>query len=361
MTLATFDHLTRVTADVTVERREWALPVAGRFGQATIRIPYGSPAASPDAINADGGSWVTIHDTGGSGVWPGIVGPVTFDETAAVVTAFQPWVLLQHRGVRPAGTYRNVAAGLVAYRALNDALAGLPWFHLAAGGFDGGVVIDEPVTFQGQDAWSVLTGLMEASDQELYIDPETGRVEWCGAFTQGQLYPTLLVEGVSLLGVAYSLDPTGQASQVTAINNLRTFTVINADVAVAGWPATVTVGSERGGAALRTLAQRESDRRSQPLRTLTGTVTAAHWAIREGDFVRCLIKRLGWTGGIATCRVLSRDLDEASGRMTLGLQLYEVSDATRSLPPGIYPDRRGQLSIWRTRSRIRRLQHEVIF
>ena len=100
LTRVQFTHAGRsIIADAPADRR-WVAAVTGEAGQATIRLPRNSVAASTLYIDPEGGSAVRILSEGGCGEWGGTV--VDLDDSdphTLVITAVQPAKLLGRREI----------------------------------------------------------------------------------------------------------------------------------------------------------------------------------------------------------------------------------------------------------------------
>lgn len=304
-----------MAADAMCERR-WVALVSGEAGEATIRLPRNSDAASSLFIDPEGGSVVRILSNGGCGEWQGVVVDVDdSDANLLIITAYQSGKLLGRRIVNRPGTLVNVSAGYSATVVLTESLSGIRGLSIVNDPFEGGVLSEREFDPNG-DAWGGLTALMDASDGEVHITAG-GDVNWCGPLAYAGRYDPLLVEGGNLQDVAYTSSIQNRVSEVTAGEGPQQFTARSGDAARDGWPAQGTVD---GTAAT---AQRELEARSQASITISGGVTSEHWSIRERDFVQVLVPRAGFGGRMHRCRVLSRSLTDGDHLMRLELQVIQ--------------------------------------
>ena len=330
VTLTTFQRgSASISADVSVDRA-WALPSTGQPGQATIRVPYSSVAASATYIRDDGGSWVEVASVGGCGKWIGIVRKVQHGDVEYVITAEQPWTLLRDQIIHVSRTNIHSASfGTIALVVLREALSGLPWFYMGA--FDEG---SDPLT-QGYsmdgDAWSILTNLMDQGVNELFINAETGYVTWGGALAGAQLVATELFAGGNFHGAAPALDGTQVASEVMATRGEEHHSVYSG-TAAGVYPGKVVVSVSSGGS-LERAARAELTQRSKAAVSLAGGVGTELWSIRERNYVNVSVPIVNFTGRSYLCRVLARSIEESANLMQLSLQVIEPSIGVRVAPP----------------------------
>lgn len=337
MARVTFRHLDARTIDLPASRA-WALPVTGQAGNASVTVPYDAPVASAVYLNPDGGSWLAIEDAD-LGRWTGIITTLDFGPDGLSVNALQPWALLSYRAVRPTGQAFDAQSriGQVALAALRDSMDGLPWLRIGPAVIDGGVTVTEPVSFAGGSAWGALTALMGMGDEELAIDNATGQVTWGGALATGSLYPALLCEGGALTEVTTTVDATTRVAHVMARAGVDQYDAYAGEAAAGGWPAQATVGASAGGFALKAAAESAIGGRVRPRVTVTASVSREHAALREGQFVRLLLRHHGFTGGAMTCRVLSRAVDADAETIALTLETYDLTAGARPVPPAALP------------------------
>ncbi len=303
-----------ITVDAPAERR-WVAPITGEAGEATIRLPRNSPAASTDYIAPDGGSLVWILSEGDCGIWGGIIVDVDdSDPNTLLLTAYQPAKLLGRRYVDRSEYMMDVSAGLAASVLLRESLTGVRGLTMGATTFEGGV-IDGDFRLRG-DAWSGLTTLMDNSDGELHISA-TGEIHWCGSLAFADRYDTLLIAGSNLRDVSYTTSIQERASEVYSGEGRDAWVSRAAGAALDGWPAQVTVS---GGPQA---AQRELEARSRAAITISGGVTSDHWDIRERDFVNVMVPEAGFGGRTHRCRVLARSLADGDELMQLELQVIQ--------------------------------------
>lgn len=311
--------------------RSWALPITGNVGQASVTLPYDSPAASASFINPHGGSWLTIQDDI-AGPWRGLVTGLVYNALNLTVTASQPWIILSKRYVTSPGTFCNVSAGVIATSALNRALEGLRWLWLGTSSYDGQGPDIQSYAFTGQSCWQVLTNMMDRSDGELHIDADTGRADWVGAYAYATRYSTLLVAGASLQNAQYSVDTTRRIAEATATAGADYYTAREGEVASDGWAAQASVSSALAGTPLRVAAEQLLDS-SNNSGTLTGEVGSTYWDIRERAILTVMHPRADFAGKRLTCRVLGRALSDGARVMTLTLQVLPETTVQRVTPP----------------------------
>lgn len=304
-----------VVVDAPADRR-WVLTAAGESGEASIRLPRDSAAASTTYINPAGGSRVTILSEGGCGEWQGIVLDVDdSDPHTLTLTAYQPAKLLGQRGVQRGGVIRNVSAGYNATIVLREALTGVRGLSIPYAPFEGGVLGERDFDPNG-DAWGGLMALMDASDGEVHITT-AGEINWCGPLAYANRYDTLLIDGGNLQDVSYQTNMQNRVSEVTSGDGMGAYTARRGDPAMDGWPAqAMTDGNAQ-------TAQRELEARSEPSIMIAGGVTSDHWSIRERDFVNVLIPRAQFGGRLHRCRVLARSLADGDHLMRLELQVMQ--------------------------------------
>lgn len=331
MSRVTLRNTTAITIDLPVSRSH-VLPIVGQAGQASFTLPYSERAATAAYINPDGGSSVVIEG-GDTGRWVGIVTGLAFDQSGIEVTAHQPSILLSQRTVGYGTHDATQRIGQVALVALRESVATMPWFTIGPTAVDGGVALTDAVSFDYGAAWSILTSLMGMGDEELFIDAETGRIDWGGAFSHGTLYAPLLCEGGALVGVSTTVDPTARLAHVTARAGIDSYDAYAGEVAASGWPAQATVSATGGGNALKAAADSEMGGRIRPRITIDGSVTRDHAAIREGQFVRLLLTRHGFTGGAFCCRVMSRTVDDNAALIGVTFDVYDLSETYRPIIP----------------------------
>lgn len=319
---------------ITVEApasRSWRMAGTGSPGEATISLPRGSAAASPTYIDPDGGSVVRIASQGGCGSWTGVILPIEEDGRTIELRSVQMWAILSRRHPTRAGTLAHVTAGYVASVILREALAGVAGLGVTNAPFEGGAHIAE-FTLDGTDAAGMLSSLMDLSDGELHIDPDSGRIDWCGALAYASRYPTLLIAGGNLHGARYRTDATNRVAEVTATNGTERYTARRGDAAAGGWPAQARVSSDHAGAALVAIATAELHERAGPAVAISGSVGPNDWAIRERNHVRVLVPWGRMTGATHTCRVLGRSLDDGAPLMGVELQVLPELPGTTITP-----------------------------
>lgn len=309
-----------IVVDAPAERT-WRLPSAGTAGMARILLSRRCAAASSTYINPDGGSPVTIIGEGGSGDWDGVITNLAYTESGIEVVAYQPWVILNRRISQRQGEIVNVTPGFIATLALRDALAGVGGLQIDGDPYECGAP-NISFAFSGQDAWSIISSLMQLSDGELHIDATTGDAAWCGPLAYASRYDTLLVAGGNLRGATYRADVQNRVSEVTAVAGTARYTVRRGDTAADGWAAQTSVTAE-SSLMLAQTANAEIDRRSSGANVIEGGVGSDLWDIRERMFVRVIDPRAGFTGRTHTCRVLARTLTDGADVMGLTLQVIE--------------------------------------
>ncbi len=220
--------------------REFRLPGTGNAGQATLRVPYSSSLASkvsPSALDL-----VLIHH-GQAGNWRGIVTGVEYGRDGITLSVIQPWGLIGRRIVKRGDTVKNVWPGYLVGVAMDAAqVAGMT-------NMNGWPVGDTPLIpsyqFGYGDAWSIITAMMDESDGELWVDPATGAVDWCGALACANAYGPLLFAGQSFRDWRYTTDASDQVSEVIGVSGMNAYTTARGDVAAQHWPAQAAVVSRR--------------------------------------------------------------------------------------------------------------------
>jgi hypothetical protein len=305
-----------ITVDAPSERR-WVAAVTGDVGDAVIRLPRSSLAAS--SLYVARGSTVRIHSEGNCGEWFGII--VDTDESdmnELILNAFQPGKLLGGRYVDRNEYIVNASAGLAASVLLREALTGVRGLTMGESSYEGGVM-DGAFRLRG-DAWGGLSTLMDNSDGEVHIT-SGGEMSWCGSLASARRYDTLLIAGGNLQDVSYQTSIQNQASEVFSGDGADTFVARSGDVARVGWPAQVTI---EGNAQA---AQRELEARSLPALVIEGGVTSDHWSIRERWFVQVLIPHAEFGGRLHRCRVLARSLSDSDHLMRLELHVIQPTVA----------------------------------
>jgi hypothetical protein len=325
----------RNNASVTVDvwaSRTWQLPVTGEPGSAEIRLPYTSAAASQTYIDDDGGSWIEIASEGGCGRWVGIIRELEYSESEVRVSAAQPWVIFGDRIMHTEVTYRyTTPIGYLVLMVLREVLPGLPWFWVDTSKLDlGSDVLLTGYQFSGQDAWSVLTDLMEQALNELWIDPETGRVSWRGAMSGDLRAPAALIAGGNFRNWQYRAVGD-RVSEVTVKRGRTRYSVYSGSAAVA-YPGQKMITAATGQNLHRT-ASEELTRSSGATLTVSGGVTSDLWSIREGMFPTVVLPQAGFSGREHPCRVLARTVSDDSPLMTLGLQIIDPLIGVRVAPP----------------------------
>ena len=314
-------------------QREWQLASTGQPGTATIHLDYSQAAASATYINPAGGSWVEIVSEGGCGKWVGIIDEPQSDIDKLVITAKQPWVLLQgERVMHWESTFRHaVTPGYVAGRVLKEALSGLPWFNTRYLPSDGS---DPPLRnyqLNGQDAWSILTDLMERSTSELWIDAETGDVRWMGALAGALQFTTLLVADGNLFNWSYRPSASQRVGEVVVKRDSERYMLADGAGMLAR-PAQVTITAD-AGASMYTAARDELTRRAGAQVAISGAVGASLWTIREGMFANVMVPLAGFSGQQHPCRVLARSRSDDSDLMPLTFQVIDGNVGVRVAPP----------------------------
>lgn len=310
--------------------RSWAEPITGNIGSCTFYVPKSSPAYSSAYLRGQGLSSVIVQDDG-AGPWYGFVTALEYDGQGVSVTAQQPWVILGSRLVRASETYTSVLPGYLAYQALIDALPGVRGLSVSASSFDGnGGPIVAGYQLNRQSCWSVLTDMMDASDQELIINESTGAVSWGGMFAGASAYTTPLIAGGSLLDTTYSVNPLARLAEVTTTSGSSEFTAIRGDVARDGWPAQTAVASDSTGS-LALDAYALLDSAAEPAITISGTVGPEHFAIRGRMFVT-VFARAEFTTKRLACRVLARSKGASDTRMSLTFQVIPETVVQRLAP-----------------------------
>ena len=301
-----------IGVDAPAERR-WVLAASGEAGEATIRLPRDSAAASTTYLNPDGGSLVRILSEGGCGEWFGIVADIDdSDPNLLGITAYQPGKLL---GIRQldAGPIRNTTAGYMATTILREALVGVRGLSLPNAPFEGGTLGEREFDPSG-DAWSGLAALMDASGAEIDVTA-AGEINWIGPLANATRYDTLLVAGGNLQEASYRTVGAGRLAEVTAGAGPDAFTARRGDAAADGWPGQATIDGTAQS------AQRELEARADAAILIGGGVTSEHWSIRERDFVNVLIPWAQFGGRLHRCRVLARSLADGEALMRLELQV----------------------------------------
>lgn len=311
--------------------RSWELAALGRSGTATITVPHGTPAASRTVLDPEGGTVVQIAGKGGCGDWLGVVTGLTFTTDGVVVSASQPGAMLGRRFVASRTVVGPASPGQIVYRALSDALGGSGAYPLSVdpNDFADGPPVVDRYLFDGQDAQSVVNDMQRLSGQELAISWD-GVCSWNGPLAVSPLYGTLLAAPADLRGAEYATDPTTRVSEVIAVDsNGREYRATNADAAAASWPAQMSMSVETSSPnALYAAAEGELARTSEVMASIGGAVTQAHWAIREGDTVRCWIPWAGFDGETVAARVLSRSIDDGNPLMSVTFQPVIVPSVT---------------------------------
>ena len=312
--------------------RTWQIPATGDAGEAVIRLPYSSAAASTTYIDPAGGSWVEIANEGGCGAWIGIIREIQYNTAEIQLTCAQPWVLFGDRILHWETTQRHAApVGYLAGKILREAMSGLPWFwerYLPGEATDPMIRNYE---FNGQDAWSALQDLMDQCNSELIIDAETGEVTWGGALSGDLRQTTLLIADGNLRNWSYRASGQQRAAEVMVKRGNERFSLYSGAGAVA-YPGQVTVTAATGQS-LYNVAAAELPRRAGAAISISGAVTSDLWTIRERDFVRVIVSQAGFSGKEHPCRVLGRRVSDDSPLMQLTLQVIDESVGVRVAPP----------------------------
>jgi hypothetical protein len=324
-----FTHIATAVDDLQASCT-WRTPAGGEAGEASVFVPVTSRAYGSQYIDPEGGSMLAIESDNGGGVWSGIVTQLVFTDGGVTITAHQPWLVLGRRHVRGNLTVTNMPASWIAYTALQDAVAGLP-FSLASDPWnDGGPIIGE-FSFSRQDAWSIVSEMMDAGSGELHVDPVTQRIEWCGPFAFASRYTPLLVAGNDLRNVSVTVDGTQRIAEVTATHGTDAFTVSRGEAATGGWKASTVVSAPSGSTALATKAIETLEAVANPVATITGGVPVEHWGIRERGYIRALIPFADFDGLTVSGRVLERTISDASPLMTIKAQVVGSQNALPQL------------------------------
>lgn len=326
-----------------VTRRSWALPSSGEIGKLTLSLPYSSPAAADAYVNDGGGSLVTVASESDSGDWRGIVTEVDYGQDAVDITAMHPIAILKERPVSQNRTIPTCNVSFVARTALNDALGGLAGFPLSVG-----PIAETPPTMtnyllRGEMCWSVIQDLMNLSGFELNIIPyssvaitrgrgnrlyteysiQPDQVTWGAPLTYN--FPTTLVAPSTLRNVRYVVGLIGQAVEALVVGDSDWFRATNAQLADgAHWPAARVIKEKfTSDAAMKTRGEAELDQASGAAVALAGDLTTANWHIREGDIVRVIVPWARFGGVTLMARVLTREINDATGLMGVTLAVAE--------------------------------------
>ncbi len=284
--------------------REWILPSDVEPGEATIFVPYGSPAAAEAYIDDEAASRVKILDVAGSGEWNGYVTNLTFEADGVTVTAVESWGIVNRRHVALNQTLRNVTAGEI----FSEAISYTP---LKIGTVVAAPPALETYVFHGETVGSVIADLVARTGMDFYINADD-----CASFgPAGSAYDTILMAGGNLQEWSYSANSSPQASSVTYLSDMVEETA-SAALSSSPWLDRVVVKAESGTAAeLAAAAAAEMEVRKYPEIALAGSVPSSLFDLQIGDTVSAWTPQGGWGGGIRRFRVVSRIIDEASERM----------------------------------------------
>jgi len=296
-----------------------------------MTLPRSSPAATATYIDPDGGSIVSIASQGGCGTWRGVILPIDYDGVTIQLTALQMGAILGRRILTRSAVVANVTAGYVVSVILREALAGVGGLGVTHGPFEGGDHVAS-YSLDGQDAWGALSEMMDQSDGEIHINADTGEIIWVGSLAASPRYDPLLIAGGNLRDVSYQTDATNRLAEVVATFGDERYTARRGETAAGGWPTQARVSSETGGAGMIAAATAELEQRTLPAVSISGSVTSAHWAIRERQYVRVIVPWARFTGATHVCRVLARSISDDSPLMPLELQVIPEVAATTVVP-----------------------------
>jgi hypothetical protein len=326
MSLVTLTTQTGATYSAELQaKREFRLPATGNAGQGSVLVPYSSPLAAH--VSPNGLDLLLIqHPTAGD--WMGIVTTVEYGDEGITLTALQPWGLIGRRVVQRADTVNNVWPGYLAGIAMDAAtVAGMVQVYPAPNG-------DTPLvpsySFGYGDAWSVLQALMDMSDGELSVDAGTGQMDWCGSLSYANAYSPLLIAGQNLRDWKRASEAGDQVSEVLGTFGTGVYSAVYADTAAHHWPAQAMVNANTEREA-RELAEQVLSSAAFPAIAVSGSVTYAHAAIRERDYVQVLVPHVGET---YTCRVLARSVDDTANVIGMEFQVMPDEALVRVPAPG---------------------------
>lgn len=145
----------------------WQTSNGQQFGSAKLTIPRNSRAWSTDIVSERGGFLVRIHTPVGN--WQGIAESPTFTPSGMSMDVLHLNTWAQIRHVAPYRAFYGLSGGIVAKRAVEDALMGLGSIPVTIGP----VLVAPPVVnyeFKRQTLLSVLTDLSRLTGQQWTIN-----------------------------------------------------------------------------------------------------------------------------------------------------------------------------------------------
>lgn len=145
----------------------WNTTESGEFGVATLTVPRDSAAWNLDVVLEDGGFLVDIMTQ--FGAWTGVADRPQWRPAGMRITVhhIHEWLSLRLVGRR---AFAGVTAGAIAYRAVQDALAGHGTLPITAGAILQAPPVIPLYEFDRQPLMDVLTDLHERTGQSWWLD-----------------------------------------------------------------------------------------------------------------------------------------------------------------------------------------------
>lgn len=317
----------QASGDVQLDDVLWTATASRTFGELTATIGPSSAFWQHPALLDDGGFLVYLnHPTLGD--WIGIADAPDYHRSLqqCQLKALEWQAITSNFIIGWGRSFRSLPAGAIAKACCRAALAGKAYASLADSTFaEAAPVVD--LDFSGQYLSDALNDLALRSGQEWQFSPE-GQFTW--GPPRGKVYTKVIAEGVELVDVSRSANPMSRLSSVIARGSDGREFVARAEIAGGDiWQRAqvVSVSSSNpitlGRAALRTLAANRAT-------TVTYTMRASssHFAVREGDWLRCILTSVGRDGECPLVRVVNRSWRD--GQDFVNLTVQRVDEITES-------------------------------
>lgn len=304
-----------VGRDITVEAETdatWNMISTGQAGSATITVPSDSEALDPDFISTTGESWVRIFGHGGVGEWVGFVDRINEFPDRTIIIATEWWAMIQRIPVQQHRIFIHVTPAVI----VKAAMGASPWGLLS---FAEGIPDLERWEFRGESIWDHVQQMMEFSGQELYYDTDR-QMHW-GRRGGDSITDQLAVAPYDLVDASMEWDASESVSQVTVISNDEWYTA-RGNGLTSG--RTAVIKEDVATAAMAARAENELVRRSEPKRSITGSLTEDRWSLQLGDTIGVFMPYANLGQGLMhKCRLVSRSFSDS--RKTLDVRLQILS------------------------------------